>query len=66
MEKNDPKLLEAVKIAQNILKTSAKKIQHNTASSVNNFLMAASNGQTAKKLKEKDIEKIINIAKSIK
>ena len=66
MDKHDPKLLEAIALAQNILKTSGKKLHHNVASSVNNFLRSASNGQTRKKLKEKDLEKIVNIAKSIK
>ena len=66
MNKNDPELLVAVKIAQNILKSSARKLNHNTASTVNNFLMAAANGQKRKKLKETDLTKIINIAKSIK
>jgi hypothetical protein len=66
MNKNDPELLVVIKLAQNILKSSARKLDHNTAASVNNFLMAASNSQKIKKLTERDLIKIINIAKSIK
>jgi hypothetical protein len=66
MEKDDPKLCEAIKISQNIIKTSADKISHTTSVSINNFLRAASFASTRKKLTIKDIEKIFSIAKNIK
>jgi hypothetical protein len=66
MEKDDPKLQEAVKICQNILKTVRNKIDYPTTVSLNNFLRAASFGSSRKKLTTKDLDKIINIATRIK
>jgi|TARA_R110000868_G_scaffold155583_2_gene381991 hypothetical protein len=65
-DRNHPFLLETIKIAQNILKTSIKKIHPNVVNSINNFLRNASFASTRKYIKETDLIKIINIAKNIK
>ncbi len=57
-------LFQTILIAQNTIKqANIKRMHRNDVSAINNFLMKASRGPSRVKLKFRDCEKIINIAR---
>jgi hypothetical protein len=66
MNKDDPKLLEAILLAQTTIRTSSKKMDRNAIAVLNKFLNDSTFALKRKKITDRTLEKIVNIAKSIK
>ena len=58
-------LLQAQKIAHNLLKHHAKLLGQNEAASLNNFLLAMNNGKKRKKLTKNACYKVMNIGTAV-
>ena len=58
-------LLQAQKIAHNILKDHVKLLGQNEAASLNNFLLAMNNGAKRKKLTKNACYKVMNIGTAV-
>jgi len=55
--------LEALHIAQNILKHIGKEVNYRDRSAIHNFIYKLSSGETRNKITKEDCERVIRIAK---